>query len=133
MRAGTCIHFCGIQHQKCRAGIVLESVRDSSQPGPSRWPCLNLDGKKATTTCGSYAEPTPEQIAEWESLINAALNRQRERAERGECDACGAVIERGEQVGRCVYARPCGHRIGQGDARSVNAFLAKAKAKRSAP
>jgi len=31
------------------------------------------------------------------------------------CIHCRAPIERKEQVGRCVYARPCGHRQYQGE------------------
>lgn len=31
-----------------------------------------------------------------------------------ECPHCGAKVERKEQVGRCVYAKPCGHRLYQG-------------------
>lgn len=34
----------------------------------------------------------------------------------GKCPTCGAVVQEEEQVGRCVYARPCGHRLYQGKA-----------------
>lgn len=30
------------------------------------------------------------------------------------CPHCDAPIAQQEQVGRCVYARPCGHRLYQG-------------------
>lgn len=32
----------------------------------------------------------------------------------GICHVCRQKVERKEQVGRCVYARPCGHRLYQG-------------------
>lgn len=37
----------------------------------------------------------------------------------GICPTCKAKVEREEQVGRCVYASPCGHRLFQGNARST--------------
>ena len=30
------------------------------------------------------------------------------------CPHCGAIIEKKDQDGRCVYAKPCGHRLYQG-------------------
>ena len=33
-----CVHFNGIQHIKCKAGIELEDVKDTSVR-PYRWPC----------------------------------------------------------------------------------------------
>jgi hypothetical protein len=35
------------------------------------------------------------------------------------CPHCDTAIARQEQVGHCVYARPCGHRLYQG---KVGAF-----------
>jgi DNA-directed RNA polymerase subunit RPC12/RpoP len=32
------------------------------------------------------------------------------------CNECGKPIDREKQVGRCVYAEPCGHRLFQGKA-----------------
>ena len=34
--------------------------------------------------------------------------------ERDICPICKATIQRQEQIGRCVYARPCNHRLYQG-------------------
>lgn len=74
MRKGTCIHFHGIQHKTCAAGLELASVRDSSQPGPYRWPCLTLAGREpATTKCSLYLDPTDEQIAAWDQQVAAAF------------------------------------------------------------
>lgn len=125
MRAGTCIHFRGIQHTTCSAGITMLDVRDASQPGPYRWPCMTIAGREQFKNCASYQEPTAEEIAAWEAKLNARLDELRERGEKGLCADCGAKIERAEQVGRCAYARPCGHRIGQGDATAINRHLAK--------
>lgn len=38
----------------------------------------------------------------------------------GRCLHCRTQIEEAFQVGRCVYARPCGHRQGQGNAKAFN-------------
>lgn len=49
-----CFHFRGIQNV-CAAGIDPKSVRDESQPGPYRWPCLTLSAeRRATTTCAQF-------------------------------------------------------------------------------
>ena len=117
-RADTCFHFRGIQNV-CAAGIDLVTVRDASQPGPYRWPCLSLDGRKATTTCPSYREPTAEEIAADRAAWDARIAELDERLKRGECGECGVKTASVRQVGRCVYAEPCGHRIGQGDAKQV--------------
>ncbi len=34
----------------------------------------------------------------------------------GLCPHCHAKVEKQEQIGRCVYAHPCGHRMYQGEA-----------------
>jgi hypothetical protein len=120
-RAGTCVHFCGIQHEKCDAGVVLHSVRDASQPGPYRWPCLTLKpDAKATTTCDQYREPTAGEIAADKAAWDAWLEEMRQQTARGECSTCGEKATRAKQVGSCVYLEPCGHRVGQGDAKKVS-------------
>ena len=40
----------------------------------------------------------------------------------GKCPVCKVPIEQEEQVGRSVYAQPCGHRLYQGQ---VGAFSKK--------
>ena len=37
-----------------------------------------------------------------------------EKLRNGTCPHCDLKIERQRQVGRCVYAEPCGHRLYQG-------------------
>ena len=119
-RDGTCVHFRGIQHKTCAAGIDMASMRDASQPGPYRWPCITLaPDKKATTTCPQFREPTAEEIAADEAAFQAALDRMRERTRNGECNECGTKVAALRQVGHCVYADPCGHRQGQGDASAM--------------
>lgn len=54
--AGWCKHFTGISDKCCKKGIAYESVRDSSEAGPYRWPCLKDTGCK--TTCALVEFPT---------------------------------------------------------------------------
>lgn len=118
-----CIHFRGIQHKTCEAGVELLSVRDASQPGPYRWPCLTIDHKAATTTCASFRAPTPEEHEQRERETTQLLERFFERQRAGLCTECGVKITNVRQHGRCVYAAPCGHRIGQGNATQVRKAL----------
>lgn len=71
----TCIFFDGIQHTPCRAGVPLEEVKDKSQPGPYRFPCLDLPGRLAKTTCYQkrlYTQKEAEdEAADWEKLEKA--------------------------------------------------------------
>lgn len=106
--ANSCVHFTGMRHQKCAKGIPYWPQ------GPQ--PCFP-------------APPSPHVCAlreflEGEALDNAAkalyedikqtLDEMTRRAQDGECIDCGKPITKRRQVGRCIYASPCGHRQGQG-------------------
>lgn len=73
----TCVFFDGVQHTPCRAGVNLEDVKDRSQPGPFRFPCLDLPGRCATTTCTKkqlYTQAEAEVEADkWERLEQATF------------------------------------------------------------
>lgn len=111
MRLSKCQHFTGIRHKTCEAGVCYAEVRDSSQPGPLRWPCLTLAGKAATTMCAKYEATTPEQLAEEDAEIEALVHRVVTNRANGLCIACSKPSTF-EVVGPCEYARPCGHRQG---------------------
>lgn len=113
MRADACVHFNGTQHKACDAGVAYESVRAGHG---FRLPCLPVEGVTCATTCHRFTLPTAEQLAEHEAKIQAALDRLSQRAARRECVVCGEPVATFEQGGRCVYAKPCGHRQGQGRA-----------------
>jgi formamidopyrimidine-DNA glycosylase len=70
----------------------------------------------ATKTCSKYEPRTAEEIEAQEQTIAAALNAYNAiwTRETELCPECGATVENLKQVGRSVYTRPCGHRIGQG-------------------
>lgn len=123
---GTCIHFRGIQHDACCAGVQLVSVRDTSVR-PYRWPCSAFDGERASTMCSKYTEPTAAQIAEGRAEVEAIIAEMHARTLRGECILCAAKVTEVHQIGSCVYASPCGHRIGQGRADEVGQSLGLSK------
>lgn len=97
----TCRHFTGIQHKTCAAGVEYLPLRDKPPgAGMACWPCLRLAGEPAArTTCPQRVLMTDEALA---------------KIEAGRCHVCDAMVTSRERVGRCLYARPCGHRIGQG-------------------
>ena len=48
--------------------------------------------------------------------VKAAVKQFAERMDKKLCTVCGDPITKYEQVGRCVYGDPCGHRQWQGRA-----------------
>ena len=56
---------------------------------------------------------TKEEV---EQLEQAALQFF-DRLINGVCTVCGGEVTKHVQVGRCVYAEPCGHRMYQGKAK----------------
>ena len=108
-----CVHFTGVQHNQCKAGVVYLSVRDASGKGPYRWPCLTR-GESAITTCAKRQLPTRAQaektVTERETHVQAFLAKVRDGKV---CPTCDKPITGRQRVGRCIYLRPCGHRLGQ--------------------
>lgn len=111
--AGRCIHFAGmydpgmVPKTHCKAGIAFAEVK--AQNG-GKLPCLGREDAE----CASFRYPTSEEVRQWEADTKAAVNDFFGKIEAGICPHCGTAIQRKEQVGRCVYARPCGHRLYQG-------------------
>lgn len=64
--------------------------------------------------------PERELSEEDMELIGEAVKHYFECLHAGICHVCGVKVENQIQVGRCVYADPCGHRLYQGKARWVN-------------
>jgi len=89
------------------------TVRDISQPGMARFPCICAD----IDTCDKRDWLTQEELDAIDAEINAAVAQAMERLAFGLCIECGQPVERMQQVGRSIYAQPCGHRNGQGNAK----------------
>jgi len=60
------------------------------------------------------------------STVDSLLARWMMRLERGRCGRCGSTVNHYEQDGANVIAQPCGCKMGQGVAASMN----KAQGKR---
>jgi hypothetical protein len=108
-----CRHFIGIQHTVCEAGVKMADMRDVSQPGMARWPCITFEsGKAATTVCPKRELMTKEDFDKEKAEIVAAAEKFVTAVAAGKCPDCGAPIEPSVTTGRCKYAS-CGHRVGQ--------------------
>lgn len=95
MKPTTCIHFTGVQHDACAAGVRYDSL----DPRGLKSACLS-----PAATCGSRVYPTPEEIAAdtaaWEitfqrvDLARAAIvarhGKARGLASEMPCPACNA-------------------------------------------
>ena len=112
-RLATCVNFNGIQHDECGAGIAYASVREK----PGVMPCLPpfRKGEVCKTTCEKFRAHTPEEIVEQDHVTDDLLAEFFLDIKAGRCTVCHQPATR-EQVGQCVYGRPCGHRMYQGKA-----------------
>jgi hypothetical protein len=113
-------HFCrfypsmGIAfNEVCEAGVDMLATRDDSTP--YRLPCYD---PSIAHRCAKHAPYTAAEIAERDAALNAFMLKLDAAVGWtlvGEtCAHCGATVDRMEQVGKCVYARPCGCRQYQG-------------------
>lgn len=111
-----CIYFNGMQNRRCKAGVAYAAGVAA---------CWGEDG----ATCYKRETPTREaaiaEIENDEKRFAETLDKMRQ----GVCLACGIESTDWEQVGRCIYAVPCGHRAGQGDAERYKAGVIEARAK----
>ena len=104
---GWCRHFRGALKQTCEAGHVMAEL---DRP----LPCI--DSSRNWGQCPDHAVRTDEEIAERKRQSDAALTRYLTLLSGGQCPECEAAVTKRVQVGRCVYAEPCGHRLYQGKA-----------------
>ena len=107
-----CKHFRGMHMDSpCKAGIDPTQYRDAARP--ATYPCCT---KARHDECESFEGYTQAEIDESEQFIAdflvklAALTS----GEGQRCIHCDTPIDKLEQVGRCVYARPCNCRQYQG-------------------
>ena len=112
-----CKHFRSMgSFDTCQIGIAYDDVRDTTTR-PHQWPCF-ADGSlhSETVKCEHCVYPTPEEEAAEQAEVNAFIERLRklDSGELQKCIHCSAPITRLNQVGRSVYARPCGCRQYQG-------------------
>lgn len=110
-RDDRCVHYDGVIHDVCRAGVAYAAVRGPSVAGTLPYPCFR---GREELPCAARRFPTAEENAVRAADLEAALARWSAALDRDECPECGQAIGEYRQVGRCVYADPCGHRLFQG-------------------
>lgn len=137
MNVDTCRHYNGTHfNTKCEAGIEYASVTPDPerQRGRAlRLPCiLHLSRQKADSrrddfseeqlreialqgTCSMFLAPTQEEVDQSEKEREERFLKRMKQMESGFCPHCNQPMTK-KQVGRCVYADPCGHRLYQGKA-----------------
>jgi Zn ribbon nucleic-acid-binding protein len=109
------------EHTTCKAGVAYDDVRDGSKV-PSQWPCFAPGSSlhSESIKCAHCVYASPEEIAakeaEDKAFLAAFLEKLHKQStgELRECVHCGTALTRLEQIGRCVYARPCNCRQYQG-------------------
>lgn len=106
-----CQHFPvgGVRNSICNLGIEFKSVRSQS-----KLPCLVSDN--CSERCSSFQPRTEADAEAYAERSESMLQLVMERLNSNQCPHCGTEVQERVQVDRCVYAKPCNHRIGQGKA-----------------
>lgn len=124
-RLNKCKHFNGIQHNACEAGVNYHELLGTGAGCFAHMPCFS--DEQSPAECRNRELFTPPESEAREREIEESIEQFLGRMRQHECD-CGKSVESYKQAGHCVYREPCGHRLGQGDAKKMNANLAKFKA-----
>lgn len=70
--AQRCVHFTGVQHEVCKAGVRYDSFAKNAG-----LPCIRLGGARPGNSCDKKQLPTEEEIQKHEDEIEATLKRFR--------------------------------------------------------
>jgi hypothetical protein len=112
-----CIHFSGIMQKTCEAGVSYDDPRfGPREQGRRELPCLKETPTDPTRTdlCPLSEYLTEEQARAKADEVGHRLATTLARMAAGYCPECDQKVESKRQIGRCIYAAPCGHRLGQG-------------------
>lgn len=107
-----CRHFTGVMNpQGCKAG---HHYKDIARP----LPCVRVgDGAGFGVGCPSFSAYSEAEIDAEIARSHDVMTAFLRKLDDNICPACDAPVVGHKQVGRCVYAQPCGHRLYQGKAR----------------
>ena len=109
-----CRHFTGLRDDTCAAGQAYKPLRDVSKHGRAVWPCLQLAGERpAETVCPLRSLMTKEELEQELAERAKQVGDFLAKLVASICPHCDRKIEARQQAGRCQYAQPCGHRLGQ--------------------
>lgn len=104
-----CRHYAGMHNtDTCRAGVRYADVRGANR----NHPCFK--DRCEGTACASQSFRTDEEA--WQAIEDSrsVLAEFVTKLATNVCPTCDQTVERQRQVGPCVYADPCGHRLYQG-------------------
>lgn len=110
MSRSWCVNYRGVG-RVCDAGILPSDLIDKTRLSRDRVPCFR---EGVAIPCPHRRYPTPEEDAERERQMKRDVEEYFAAIDDNRCPHCGADVLKRQQVGRCVYARPCGHRLYQG-------------------
>jgi hypothetical protein len=122
-KMGECIHFTGIMHPRCAAGVLYDEVVLSHEPIPytSRGvtytasrstPCLAKYNYRGAT-CGQRSCCTREEAEAYIDELDKRAAEWLNNLANGICPTHNIPVTK-EQVGHSVYAKECGCRLYQG-------------------
>jgi hypothetical protein len=104
-----CTHFNGTIHDACDAGILYQNVRGVGVRG---FVCFRDEAQNAPS-CSQSDFPTEEESHAYEDESRTRSRAFFAEMDGGTCPHCHQAMTK-TQVGHCVYAEPCGHRLYQG-------------------
>jgi hypothetical protein len=115
-----CKHYSGIfgpmarRNITCKVGIRYDDVRvemTDRAPNMPKWeyPCWN----PALGPCPRAEYPTRQEAEQWWDDTDREIKEYFAKIGEHICPQCGNPMTK-RQIGRCVYAHPCGHRLYQG-------------------
>jgi hypothetical protein len=126
-----CRHHNGYMNDTCEAGVKYLDVVTDPENDNGLWlrmPCSipkEKELERATPealkhyankgTCPKLDFPTAEEARIAREESDARFAKKMQRLAEGFCLQCDQPMTK-RQVGRCVYAEPCGHRLYQGKA-----------------
>lgn len=104
-----CRHFNGLMNDRCEANIAYK-------PFKGNMPCLPkyVPTDTPANSCPSFELYTEAEIDAQEAATVVAFKAYVDNLSNDICPHCHTPITNKRQVGRCVYADPCGCRLYQG-------------------
>lgn len=107
-----CRHYngIGVSPYICDVGVRYADVKVEADSMYDRFPCF--EGSTANT-CERRDFLTAEEKEERDRKSHESIAKFFADIEAGTCPHCGKAMKK-RQIGPCVYAEPCGHRLYQG-------------------
>jgi len=121
-RLGTCKHFTGLIYESCKNKIVYnlvrikpEELKDEAPAFQYAYACFKKDDKffEAPHPCAFREFYNEEEIDAQDKERLEKLNQYFKDVENDICPNHKTPMVQ-KQIGSCIYAMPCGCRIGQG-------------------